>query len=309
MANNASVDAGGRPETLAAEFWASMAWRTAGRPPRSNCSATGICSGRSAANIALRCTVEVGATGRSPRAGRPSPSPGRRAPGRRGPLLPPGPLRPPLGRSPCPPPPPGPPLPPGPLPPPGPPLPPLGRSLRCPPRLDLRSSLSSPSSSRRRLRFPEPGARMTDTSGARLGVPTTSIRPLFSGEREGLTSLSDITSIPSSPVSTSARSTEPTSWLSGTNDASTTPLGCRAPAARHVHDPSLFLLVNSISIRRDMRRTRYRAERPTWCRSPHGARTCDSTPPLTWRHIHARTLIAAWEAGAADLVRSQEDPQ
>ena len=28
---------------------------------------------------------------------------------------------------------------------------------------------------------------MTDTSGARLGVPTTSMRPAFSGERVGLT--------------------------------------------------------------------------------------------------------------------------
>jgi hypothetical protein len=32
-----------------------------------------------------------------------------------------------------------------------------------------------------------------------------------------------------------------------------------APAARHVQEPSLLWLVNSISIRRDMRRTRYRA--------------------------------------------------
>ena len=39
--------------------------------------------------MALRCTVDVGAAGRSPRAGRPSPSPGRRPPGRRGPLPPP----------------------------------------------------------------------------------------------------------------------------------------------------------------------------------------------------------------------------
>jgi hypothetical protein len=36
-------------------------------------------------------------------------------------------------------------------------------------------------------------------------------------------------------------------------------LGWRAPAARQVHDPSAARLVNSMSIRRDTRRTRYRA--------------------------------------------------
>jgi len=218
--------------------------------------------------MALRCTVEVGATGRSPRAGLPSPSPGRRLPGRRGPVLPPGPPGPP--RPPPAAPPPGP-EPPGPPPGPPPPGPPPGRSPRCPPRLGRRSSRSSPSSSRRRERLPDPGARITETSGARLGVPTTSIRPVvFSGEWVGLTAERAKTSIPSSPWSTSARSTEPTSWSSGTNDPSTTPLGWRAPAARHVHDPSPLLLVNSISIRRDMRRTRYRAGRPPRCRVLHG---------------------------------------
>jgi len=52
------------------------------------------------------------------------------------------------------------------------------------------------------------------------------MRPVvFSGERVGLTAVSDKTSIPSNPVSTSARRTEPTSWSSGTNDPPTTPLG------------------------------------------------------------------------------------
>jgi hypothetical protein len=74
--------------------------------------------------------------------------------------------------------------------------------------------------------LPDPGARITDTSGALFGVPRTSMRPVdFSGERVGLTEASDKTSIPSNPVSTSARSTEPTSWFSGTRDPSTTPLG------------------------------------------------------------------------------------
>ena len=85
MARSASAATGGLPAALLEVFCASMACRTACRPPRKSCSATGICSGRKAASMALRCTVDVGATGRSPRAGRPSPSPGRRAPGRRGP--------------------------------------------------------------------------------------------------------------------------------------------------------------------------------------------------------------------------------
>ena len=258
MASSASVEAAGRPVVLAAAFCASMAWRTAGSPPRKSCSATGICSGRSAASIALRWTVEVGVTGRSPRAARPSPSPGRRPAGRRGPLLPPGPPRPAPGAPP-----------PGPEPGPAP-GPPLWRSPRGPPRPGLRADRSSPSpspsSSRRRVRFPDPGARMTETSGARRGVPTTSIRPVaFSGERAGLTAVSERISIPSRPVSISARNTDPTASFSGTRDASTTPLGWRAPAARHVQDPSPPLLVNSISIRRDMRRTRYRARHPGPC--------------------------------------------
>jgi hypothetical protein len=60
-------------------------------------------------------------------------------------------------------------------------------------------------------------------------------------------------------------------------------LGWRAPAARHVQDPSAVWLVNSMSIRRDMRRTRYRARRRrpmppagghpiTWVRTSAGGR-------------------------------------
>src|ERR1019366_10750789 len=98
------------------------------------------------------------------------------------------------------------------------------------------------------------------------------------------------TSIPSSPTSTSARNTAPTALPSGTSDPSRTPLGCFAPAARHVHDPSLLLLVNSISIRRDMRRTRYRARRPPRCRRRREARTSGFAAPLTWHYIHARTV-------------------
>ena len=250
MASNASDEAGGFPLALAAAFCASIAWRTAWSPPRRSCSATGICSGRRPASMALRWTVDVGMVGRSPRDGRPSASPGRRPPGRRGPP-------PPRGRS-------------------------LrsprsarsarsrdGRSLRSPraPR-SVRSprSASGPprrpprrsrrSSSRRR----EPGARTTETSGARFGVPRTSMRPsVFSGERAGLAGERVRISMPSKPTSTSARRTDPTLSPAGTREPSTTPLGWRAPAARQVQLPSGVWLVSSMSIPRDMRRTRYRA--------------------------------------------------
>ena len=53
MASKASAATGGFPAALAAVFCVSMAWRTACRPPRRSCSATGICSGRSAP--AWRC--------------------------------------------------------------------------------------------------------------------------------------------------------------------------------------------------------------------------------------------------------------
>ena len=53
--------------------------------------------------------------------------------------------------------------------------------------------------------------------------------------------------------------TAPTFSPGGTSDASTVPLGWRAPAARQVQDPSPVWLVSSMSIRRDMRRTRYLA--------------------------------------------------
>ena len=133
----------------------------------------------------------------------------------------------------------------------------------------------SPPSSRARL--PDPGARTTDTSGARFGVPLTSIRPsVFSGERAGLTAVRDRISMPSRPTSTSARSTAPTFSPAGTSAPSTVPLGWRAPAARQVHDPSPVWLVNSMSIRRDMRRTRYLA-------GPQGPMPEVDGHPVTWQ--------------------------
>ena len=254
MASRASAATGGFPAALLEVFWASIACRTAWRPPRRSCSATGICSGRRAASMALRCTVDVGATGRSPRAGRPSPSPGRRAPGRRGPPAPRGGRSPPRSsRRPS----------------------PSGPRRFPPPRRSPRSP-RSPSSSRSRRRLLEPGARMTETSGARLGVPLTSMRPsVFSGERAGFAEASDRISMPSRPISTSARNTAPTASPGGTRAASTVPLGWRAPAARQVHDPSPDWLVNSMSILRDMRRTRYLAWSP--CPMPGRDRH-----PVTW---------------------------
>jgi len=67
---------------------------------------------------------------------------------------------------------------------------------------------------------------MTDTSGARLGVPLTSMRPSdFSGERAGFAEVSERISMPSRPISTSARNTAPTASPGGTRAASTVPLG------------------------------------------------------------------------------------
>ncbi len=55
--------------------------------------------------------------------------------------------------------------------------------------------------------------------------------------------------VPSRVVSTSARSTEPTSDPTGTSSASTVPRGCLAPAARHVQVESPVRLVSSTSMR------------------------------------------------------------
>ena len=191
------------------------------------------------------------------------------------------------------------------------------RAGRSPPRSSRRPSPSgprrppprrsrrSPSSSRRRLS--EPGAKMTDTSGARRGVPLTSIRPsVFSGERAGFAAVSDWISMPSRPISTSARSTAPTACPGGTSPASTVPLGWRAPAARHVHDPSPVWLVNSMSMRRDMRRTRYLAWHP--CPMPSRDRH-----PVTWHRTSAGLREPPGRAtspcsGAGTSRPLQEDP-
>ena len=66
-------DTSARPSDRARAFCSSMAWRTAGIPPRRSCSATGICSGLSAARAALRWVVTgSGRRGRSRRGARSS---------------------------------------------------------------------------------------------------------------------------------------------------------------------------------------------------------------------------------------------
>ena len=190
-------------------------------------------SARGGAQPAWRCGARSrsGATGRSPRAGRPSPSP--RPPARRaawpattgtvGALT-------------------------------------AGRALTTlVPRSARRGAVASTVLSARRSatptaaaavptvgvvvatrRLPEPGARMTETSGARLGVPLTSMRPSSSpAERSGLRSAQRQNLDPFEPDLDVRRATPHRRLLAaGTRAPSTTPLGWRAPAARHVHDPS-----------------------------------------------------------------------
>ena len=193
MARSASAATAGFPLAFAALFCASIACRTAWSPPRSSCSATGICSGRSVANIALRCTVDVGSAGRSPRAG-PSLAVARpTAAGSPRPAPAAWPVR--AARSAC--------------------TTVAALSLAPAPRRHLVASRRSPSSSRRR--FEEPGARMTETSGRALGRPLDLDAPFDrSGDRSGLAGVSARISMPSRLTSTSAWRTEPTDWPAGT---------------------------------------------------------------------------------------------
>ena len=116
-----------------------------------------------------------------------------------------------------------------------------GRSPRSPrsPR-SLRSRLAS--------------CWVTPSNGLSLGMRSS--RPDFSAF-----SLVVVTArivMPSSSTSASAFSTEPILDPSaGSSEPSSTPLGARAPAARHVHVPSGRALVSSISILRDIGPQRY----------------------------------------------------
>ena len=109
------------------------------------------------------------------------------------------------------------------------------------------------------------------------GVPFTSIRPsVFSGERAGFAAVErqDLDALEPDldvgPQHGTDRLARP-----APGRPSTVPLGWRAPAARQVHDPSPVWLVSSMSIRRDMRRTRYLA----WHRLPMPG---PDRHPVTW---------------------------
>ncbi len=259
MVSSGSGETSGRPSARARAFCSSMAPRTAGMPPRSSCSATGSCSGRSSASAALRW-VETGwsrrgRSGRSPRAGRgpggPArsrpPETARSRPGRSGRPAPPGPAPTPSrwGRSSRP----GRPRPaPGARSEPGTPLSPLRRDGAPRPGAPRRGRSPRPSSSRRR----PPGARTTDTPPGPLSRPdpTISMRAAFSARAPSLGASTDVTTMPSRSNSASARSTSPTLAPSGRRVPSREPRGWRAPGARHVHVPSSRLLVSSMSILR-----------------------------------------------------------
>ena len=244
------VVGGGRlARHLGRGFCASMAWRTAGRPPRSSCSATGICSGRRVANMALRCTVDVGAVGRSPRAGTVAVTGTSRRPCRGAPPPGPGPgppafarttlrlrdlhapLRRPLDHRSAPP---------------GPPLPARAGTGTVAPRAPaplrpLRFKFSSPSS----LVAPAPLARRRGP-GSRphrvpaSGCPCTSMRPsVFSGELLALAAAQgeDLNAL-KPDLHLGPQHGTPRLGPRAPGQPSTTPLGWRAPAARQVQDPS-----------------------------------------------------------------------
>ncbi len=203
-----------------------MAWRTAGSPPRSTCSAIGRCSSGTVANTAERCSrlgrsfLGLGFDGRSRRplgrsdAGWPS----RRLSSRRGLSLPS------LLRF-------SPPRPSG--------LPPRRRPSRPPPPRSR----------------PRPfGASCVVTPGPSLPVPVTSSR---SGSvRAGFGGRTERISMPSMRKSASTLTTSPSETPSGINDPASSPLGSLAPAARQVQVPSGRVLVSSTSILRDIDATR-----------------------------------------------------
>ena len=111
----------------------------------------------------------------------------------------------------------------------------------------------------RRLRSPLPprplGASWVVTSGS--SRPDPRISRVWASLRGALSGSTEVISIPSTMNSASTRSTEPTAAPSGRSEPSMSPLGCLAPAARQVQDPSGRALVSSISRRRDIGASRY----------------------------------------------------
>ena len=136
--------------------------------------------------------------------------------------------------------------------------PPAERPARCsPPRSRRRSPRSSGGRSRRGRRSPSsrrPGARCWTTGSNASSVGSSSSRSDRAAFSFGGTT--DSTRMPSTSFSVSTRNWSPTSAPPGRIDPSSTPRGSRAPAARHVHEPSGDELVSSISMRMGMARHR-----------------------------------------------------
>ena len=160
--------------------------------------------------------------------------------------------------------------------------------------LRSRSSPSARSSRRPRLRRPESSRsslRLRPRSRSwrrdfRTSVVVTggpSVPPINSRRSEGAarTRGADTATIsrPSSPPSASALSTVPTEAVSGTRSPLTSPLGWRAPAARHVQVPSGRWLVSSISSRRDTAHKATRLHSRNAPRGRVGGIRCTALPP------------------------------
>ena len=241
-----SAGTSGAPCAAALRFCSSMPVRTAARPPRATCSATTCCSAGSEAMSSSRC-LRLGrslrALGRGGRSGvsgfalaaasgdcrlappsrrrRPSPSPRLRRWG--------SPVFESADRS---------------------------RLRRSPSRLRLgpreSRSLSPPRSpSPPRLRLPRPlFTRAVVVPAPRSGGPIISMRSAGGLPLRALGGSTPVTKMPSTSNSASTRRTSPSPTSGGSRSPSSTPLGCFAPAARHVHEPSSRRLVSSTSRRR-----------------------------------------------------------
>ena len=142
------------------------------------------------------------------------------------------------------------------------------RSRRSPSRRSRRSPRRgrSPSGERRSSRRDFETSAVV-TSGP-LPPPISSRRSVGAARTRGANTA--VISRPSSPPSASALSTLPTAAASGRRSPRTSPLGRRAPAARHVQVPSSRWLVSSISSRRD---TAHKATRLDSRNAPPSSRT------------------------------------
>ena len=246
----------GLPSEAAFRFCASISARTAASPPRATCSATTCCSAGREAISASRCLRRgrslraFGRGGRSgvsgfgaersdlldrspdrPRDARLSPSRWRRClpvpsrfavPSRFGVVA--SPALSPSGRS------------------------PRGLRRERGPRSPSRRLVRSPSPLRppRRALTPE----VVTEPPPRCGGPSNSIRSDSGLPLRAFGGSTAVTKIPSISKSASTRTTSPAATPVGTRLPSRVPLGCLAPAARHVHEPSSRRLVSSTSMRR-----------------------------------------------------------